>query len=182
MELLLKIPFCFLHRERCTILSYCASRNLYFYLKFLDFQAEFDCTFPNPPIPLFVTPSLSKLSISLSVDSTSASTVIHTFIDQCKFQVFLLPIYRSNYVGTANHNDATSLHTTVQTLKKFSLPFRNPTSDHWINLTPDELFDEYANLTPLLPPNVSLWGLNLVSQYHDALSPELQEVLSVDHT
>jgi len=51
------------------------------------------------------------------------------------------------------------------------------------NLTPDELFDEYAaSLTPLLPPNVSLWGLNLVSQYHDALSLELQEVLSVDHT
>ena len=27
---------------------------------------------------------------------------------------------------------------------------------------------------------MSLWGLYLVSQYHDALSQELQEVLSVD--
>ena len=62
------------------------------------------------------------------------------------------------------------------------MSFRNPTSGHWINLTPDELFDEYANLTPLLPLNVSLWGLNLVSKFHDALSPELQEMLSADQT
>ena len=49
------------------------------------------------------------------------------------------------------------------------MSFRNPASDQWINLIPDELFDEYANLAPLLPPkNVSLWGLNLVTQFHDA--------------
>ena len=40
-------------------------------LKFLDFPAEFDRTFPNP-ISLFVTLSPSELSVSLSIDSTSA--------------------------------------------------------------------------------------------------------------
>ena len=157
-----------------------SSSSYFGYLKFLDFQAEFDRTFLNS-IPLFITPAPSKLSVPLSIDSTSASTVIHNFIDQCKFQVFL-PIYHSDYVGTTNCDDAASLHATAQTLEKFSMSFRNPTSGHWTNLTPDELFDEYAKLTPLLPPNVSLWGLNLVSQYDDALSPELQEVSSVDHT
>ena len=147
-------------------------------LEFLDFQVEFDRTFPNPT-PLFIAPAPSDLSVPLSIDSTSAPTVIHNFIDQCKFQVFL-PIYRSDYVSTANRDDAASLHATVQTLKELSMSFRNPTSGHWTNLTPDELFYEYSNLTPLLPPNVSLWGLNLVGQYHDALSLELQEVLSVD--
>ena len=136
-------------------------------LEFLDFQSKFDRTFPNPT-PLFVTSSPSKLSIPLPIDSTSVSLVIHYFVDQCKFQVFL-PIYHFNYVGTANHDDAASLHATVQILKKFAMSFRNPASDQWINLIPDELFDEYANLAPLLPPkNVSLWGLNLVTQFHDA--------------
>ena len=111
-------------------------------LEFLDFQAEFDHTFPNP-IPLFITPAPSDLSVPLSIDSTSSSTVIHNFIDQCKFQVFL-PIYCSNYVGTANRDDAASLHATIRTFKKFSMSFRNPTSGHWTNLTPDELFDEYT--------------------------------------
>ena len=109
-------------------------------LEFLDFQAEFDRTFPNPT-PLFITPAPSDLSVPLSIDSTSAPTVIHNFIDQCKFQVFL-PIYRSDYVSTANRDDAASLHATVQTLKKLSMSFHNPTSGHWINLTPDELFYE----------------------------------------
>jgi hypothetical protein len=67
-------------------------------LAFLDSQSEFDCTFPNP-IPLIVTPSVSNRSVPLSIDSASVSTVIHAFIDQCKFQMFL-PIFRSDYVGT----------------------------------------------------------------------------------
>jgi hypothetical protein len=110
------------------------------------------------------------------------STVIHALIDQCKSQVFL-PILRSNYIGTAkNRDDAASLHATVQSLKKYSMSFRNPTSGQWTNRTPDELFAEYANLTPLLPPDVSLWGLNLVTQFHDALFSDLQELLIADHT
>ena len=149
-------------------------------LEFLDSQSEFDRTFPNP-IPLIIPPSTSNRSVPLSIDSASVSTVIHSFIDQCKFQVFL-PIFRSDYVGTANRDDAASLHATVQSLKKYSMSFRNPTSGQWTNLTPDELFAEYANLTPLLPPDVSLWGLNLVTQFHDALSLDLQELLMADHT
>jgi hypothetical protein len=62
------------------------------------------------------------------------------------------------------------------------MSFRDPTSGQWTNLTPDELFAEYANLTPLLPTNVSLWGLNLVTQFHDVLSSDLQELLMADHT
>ena len=65
--------------------------------KFLNFQAEFYRTFPNP-IPLFITPAPSELFVPLSIDSTSASTVIHAFINQCKFQVFL-PIYTAPIVS-----------------------------------------------------------------------------------
>jgi hypothetical protein len=62
------------------------------------------------------------------------------------------------------------------------MSFCNPTSGQWTNLTPDEFFAEYSNLTSLLPPDVSLWGLNLVTQFHDALSSDLQELLMADHT
>ena len=37
-------------------------------------------------------------------------------------------------------------------------------------------------LPPLLPPDVSPWGLNLVTQFHGALSSDLQEILMADHT
>jgi hypothetical protein len=104
-------------------------------LEFLDSQCEFDRTFPNP-IPLNVTPSASNRSVPLSTDSASVSTVIHAFIDQCKFQVFL-PIFCSDYIGTANPDDTASLHATVQSLKKYSMSFHNPTSVQWTNLTPD---------------------------------------------
>jgi hypothetical protein len=60
------------------------------------------------------------------------------------------------------------------------MSYCNPSNGHWLNLTPDELYAEYSALTPLLPTNVTLWGMNLVTQFHDALSPDLQEVLLAD--
>jgi hypothetical protein len=57
---------------------------------------------------------------------------------------------------------------------------RHPASSHWINLTPDELCAACDDLTPLLPSKVSLWGLNLVSQFFCALSLDLQDALHND--
>ena len=62
------------------------------------------------------------------------------------------------------------------------MSYRNLFNGHWLTLTPDELYAEYSTLTPLPPTNVSLWGLNLVTQYHDALLPDLQELLLSDTT
>jgi hypothetical protein len=53
-------------------------------------------------------------------------------------------------------------------------------SGHWINLTPDKLVAAYNDLTPLRPLKVSLWGLNLMTQFFDALSPDLQDSLQTD--
>jgi hypothetical protein len=141
-------------------------------LDFLDSQSIFDSTFPVPT-PLIVTKS--------SVDAVSIRKAINLVIDQCKFRAFV-PIFRSDYVGTADRNDSLSLHATVQTLKKFNMSTRNPSTGHWTNISPDEVFAEYSALTPLLPTQVSLWGLNLVTQYHDALSPDLQELINADTT
>jgi hypothetical protein len=60
------------------------------------------------------------------------------------------------------------------------MPYHHPTSGHWINLTPDELFAAYADLTVLLPNSVLLWGLNLVTHFHDTLSFDIQEALQTN--
>jgi hypothetical protein len=104
---------------------------------------------------------------------------LNKFLDLCKFHLFV-PIYRSDYVGTFDRDDAASLHATIQSLKKHAMSSRNPVSGHWVNLTPDELFAAYQEITPLLPNRVSLWGLNLVTQFFDALSFDLQEAIQTD--
>lgn len=145
-------------------------------LDFLDFQASFDLTFPHP-VPLSVTASPNAGAL---VDSLSLTVLIDKFIDRCKFHLFV-PIYRSDYVGTFARDDAASLQATVAALKKLSMSSRSP-SGVWTNMHPDEVFAAYSNLIPLLPFKVSVWGLNLVTQYFDSLSAELQEALQIDST
>jgi hypothetical protein len=82
-----------------------ASRPSYFgSLDFLDSQSVFDSAFPNP-VPLLVTVSSTA---SVSIDSTSLLADINLFIDRCKFRVFV-PIFRSDYVGTSDRDDAASM-------------------------------------------------------------------------
>jgi hypothetical protein len=162
-------------RMSAVLASSTASRSSYFgSLDFLDCQATFDSTFPKP-VPLLVTIS----SNGVSLDSLSLSVSLNKFIDHCKFHLFV-PIFRSDYVGTFIRDDAASLHATLQALKKPAMSYRHSTSGHWINLTPDELFAAYTDLTPLLPTQISLWGLNLVTQFFDALSSDLQESIHTD--
>jgi hypothetical protein len=154
-----------------------ASSSSYFgTLDFLDSQSTFDAVFTSP-VPLLVTPSAA----SASVDSLLLLAALIAFIDRCKFQLFV-PIFCCDYVGTTNRDSAASLHATILALKRPSMSYRHPTSGHWLHLTPNKLFAAYADLTPLLPNKVSLWGLNLVTQFLDALSPDLQEALQTNST
>ena len=45
---------------------------------------------------------------------------------------------------------------------------------------PNEVSAAYSKLIPLLRFQVSIWGLNLVTQYFDSLSVKLQVALHVD--
>jgi hypothetical protein len=147
--------------------------SFYGSLEFLDDQSMFDKVFPHP-VPLL----LSSSSTGSSLNSASVCQAMTTFIDQCKFQLFV-PLFRTDYVGTANRNDAASLRATIIALKKLRMSTRL-NSGQWINLTPDDLFAAYSALTPLLPADVSLWGCNLITQYHDSLIPDLQDLISSD--
>jgi hypothetical protein len=145
-------------------------------LDFLDHQLAFDNVFPDP-VPFVVSHSTATPTSGNHTSSILAT--IRTFVDQAKFLVFV-PIFRTDYVGTADRNDAAALSHTIKALKKLAMSSRNPTNGSWANISPDELFAEYSALTPMLPANVSLWGLNLASQYHDGLSNEIQDLLADD--
>jgi hypothetical protein len=136
-----------------------------------------DSTFPHAT-PLLVSSATLGPTV---VDSVAVATTINAFIDQRKFQLFV-PIFCTDYVGTADRNNAASLHATIQAIKKLAMSYRNPVSGHLVNLTPDDVFAKFSALTPLLPNSVQLWGLNLVTQFHDGLSPALEDIILADAT
>jgi hypothetical protein len=106
------------------------SRSSYFGpLDFLDSQVAFDAVFPHP-VPLLVTSSTSGMSVNSSV----LLLEFLSFVDRCKFHLFV-PIFR---VGTANRDDAASLHATIQALKRPAMSYPHAITGHWINLTPDK--------------------------------------------
>ena len=80
---------------------------------------------------------------------------------------------------TANRNDARSLGQVVKAIKRLRMNNRTDASS-WINYSPDELFAEYLLLTPMLPNDVSLWGFNLVTQFQDGLTADIQDLLLED--
>jgi hypothetical protein len=49
-----------------------------------------------------------------------------------------------------------------------------------VSLTPDQLFEAYVSLVPMLPNNISSWGLTLAHQYHSALSEDVKQRLARD--
>jgi hypothetical protein len=102
-------------------------------LNFLDTQSCFDSTFPHAT-PLLVSSATLGTTI---VNYVAVATTINAFVDQCKFQLFI-PIFCTDDVGTADRNDAASLHATVQAIKKLAISYLNPVSGHWVNLTPDD--------------------------------------------
>jgi hypothetical protein len=149
-----------------------SGHSYYGSLNFLDSQQSFDTIFPHP------TPLLLSLSHSgnPTINTHTISATLTTFIDRCKFELFI-SLFRTDYVGTKDCNNASSLHATVQALKKLAISYRNPQTGTWTNLTPDELFASYSTLIPLLPARVHLWGLSLVNQYHNSLSANIQDLI-----
>jgi hypothetical protein len=101
-------------------------------------------------------------------------------LDRCKVLLFV-PIFQSDCVGTFARDDAASPQATVSALKKITMSSCHPTSGVWVNMQPDEAFTACStNLIPLPPFQVSVWGLNLVTQHFDSLSMEFQDELHVD--
>jgi hypothetical protein len=125
-------------------------------LDFLDTQSCFDSTFPHAT-PLLVS---SATLGTIVVDSVAVATTINTFVGQCKFQLFI-PIFRTGYIGTADRNDAASLHATVQAIKKLAMSYRNPVSGHWVNLTPTIYLPSTQPSLPFSPTTVNYGASSL---------------------
>jgi hypothetical protein len=133
------------------------SRSSYFGpLDFLDSQVAFDAAFPNK-IPLIVTSSTS----GVSVDSSAILLDLLAFVDRCKFHLFV-PIFRVDYVGTADRDDAAALHATIQALKRPAMSYRHAITGHWSILPPMSS----SSCTPTLPlffPVKFLFGASTLS-------------------
>jgi hypothetical protein len=86
-----------------------SGHSYYGSLDFLGCQKSFNLICPHP------TPLLLSVSHSgkPTVDTVTISANISTFTDRCKFELFI-PLFRTNYVGTADRNDANSLHASIQ--------------------------------------------------------------------
>jgi hypothetical protein len=142
------------------------------------------------PKPASTLSSRTPLTVLLSlitagtptINVTTISSAITTFApDPCKFELFIPP-FRTDYVGTVDCDNATSLYATVQAIKKLSMNFRHPQTGSWVNWTPDKLFSAYGTLIPLLPSHVQLCGFNPVNQFHDSLSPDIQDLIVTNFT
>jgi hypothetical protein len=118
---------------------------------FTDDQTAFDQLFPlMTPLP--------------STDGTpDLKDLLSSFIDHCCNRT-LLHLLRLDYVGTLDTECAMNtlqVTTAIRALRTHSYDKvlkRNTT------LTPDQLFEFYVSLAPMLPTAVSSWGLTLSHQ------------------
>ena len=46
-----------------------------------------------------------------------------------------------------------------------------------VTLTPDTLYQQFIELSSLLPPNATAWSFSLVTLFYNVLSVELQEAI-----
>jgi hypothetical protein len=140
-------------------------------LDFLDSQSLFDGLFP----PLNRQPiyTLHQATTSITtVDETTATNAIQRCLSDCRLLVFQ-SVIRLDYIGHHNFASSDHLQMTVKRLRHLTLKF-NTGRGVTVDGNPDMLFDKYLALIPLLPAtHVNTWGINLFTQFWNALGDEL---------
>jgi hypothetical protein len=134
---------------------------------FTDDQRAFDKLFP------FMIP-ISPSDGTPDHPFTAAWT---SFVDHCSNRT-LLYLLRLDYVGTPNAECAMSTLQVANSIRALRSHSYDKVKKQHATMTPDELFDAYNSLVPLLPTTVASWGLTLAHQYHSVLSDELKQRLA----
>jgi hypothetical protein len=132
-------------------------------LNFLDDQALFDVVFP---------PSTRKALASRNFrDGSSIETSMLTLVADCRLFIFK-HVIRNDYIGRHDFASPDHLHMTVKRLRLLTLNYS--LNGKMIAGNPDQLFNRYLALTPLLPASaVDLWGINLYTQFWSALGEDI---------
>jgi hypothetical protein len=136
---------------------------------FIDEQPAFDLLFPTmePILPADRSPDLPT------------ATLLSSFIDQCCNHV-LLHLLRLDYVGTLDTDSAMSTYHVTKTIRAFRSQYYDKALKRNVTITPDQLYESYVSMVPMLPAAVSSWGLTLAHQYHSALSEDVKQRLVRD--
>jgi hypothetical protein len=80
-------------------------------------------------------------------------------------------------LGSVFHAISTTHQVTTKIRARRS-SYREMKNNKFLYRSPNELFQEFMLLAPLLPLNVSSWGLTLAHQYHSALSDDVKHHLN----
>jgi hypothetical protein len=136
---------------------------------FIDNQEAFNHLFPDmqPILPGENTPDLPT------------TTTLTSFIDLSCNRT-LLHILRLDYVGTLATDSAMSTFQTTNAIRVFRMLSYDQVLKKPVTLSPDQLYEAYVSLVPMLPDDVSSWGLTLAHQYHSALTDEVKQRLARD--
>ena len=101
---------------------------------------------------------------------------MNLFTAECQVIIFS-NVIRLDYIGRHDVSSAAHLHMTVKKIRSLTLDFN--THGRTIRGNPDGLFNRYIALTPLLPAShVNIWGINLFSQFWEALGEDLTRRIS----
>ena len=142
-------------------------------LSFLDDQATFDGTFPNP------TPLEEDGSPSDRSSPTSVSSRIKQFLDLCEFDLFA-SILRLDYVGTTSSTDPASIRQILERLRRLRTVFQS--NGQVRHCSVDDLFGKYCAEIPILPEDTNLWGFTLTNLFWDAMPTDVQDRLSEENS
>ena len=141
-------------------------------LDFMDSQTSFDSIFGNTPVMLRVT---RRAVGSCATEETEyLATRINTYCDLCQLHLFC-SIVKLQFVGTVDYDTHRMMHNIYLTLFELKLVYKS--HGKLITLTPDTLYQQFIEFSPLLPPNATTSSFSLVTLFYNALSVELQETI-----
>jgi hypothetical protein len=109
---------------------------------------------------------------AFATTNDTATTAIQHCLSECRMLVFQ-SVIRLDCIGHHNFASSDHLQMTVKRLRHLTLKF---SAGHGVTAdgNPDMLFDEQLALIPLLPAtHVNIWGVNLFTQFWNALGNEL---------
>ena len=116
-------------------------------LDFMDSQTSFDSMFGNTPVMLRVT---RRAAGSCATEETEyLATRINTYCDLCQLHLFC-SIVKLQFVGTVDYDTHRMMHNIYLTLFELKLVYKS--HGKLITLTPDTLYQQFIELSPLLPP------------------------------
>ena len=146
-------------------------KGYYGSMKFLDNQTEFVKTFGSNPTLL---PSMPT-----HPDNGSAMLLLHNFSEKCKLDIFI-HLCMLDYVGNDIVDPSLNV---VEVCRQISdVKKTRMVNGKLHTATPDELFDEFSEISVSLPDNATSWTLHLCSSYLSALTSDLSEAVTPEKT